>query len=313
MSSTPQPDLVADAAHDVHQLHGLLVIEAGGRLVEQQDRRRQGDGPGDLHLALAAVGQHPRLALGDLLEAELRQHVSRPGARPPAGDAPATEAATSMFWSTVSSRNSFVVWKVRATPRRAMRWEGRRSSGTPSERHLSCRRLVHPRDEVQERGLAGAVRADESHDLAAAHLERHILHGGEPGESLGRVLHDQGHRRGSARPAADGLPAMPSPSPRRRPTSDGATRRGKSPSISRSPSRARRAPDHHDDDDGALHEKRQTRERRQLPLRGAQGRRRGNRVTSAMMLTRNVPTTAPVTLYSPPRTSMVSVRKSSVK
>ena len=48
--------------------------------------------------------------------------------------------------------------------------------------------LVEAGDHVQQRGLAGAVGADDGEDAAAWHVERHVLHGGDAAETLGHAL-----------------------------------------------------------------------------------------------------------------------------
>ncbi len=40
---------------------------------------------------------------------------------------------------------------------------------------VARRRLIEPRQAIEQRGLAGAVRADQSEDLSMAHVERHAV------------------------------------------------------------------------------------------------------------------------------------------
>ena len=51
------PPLVGEPADELGELAALVLVEAGGRLVEQQDRRAGGDRPGDADEPAAAVGQ----------------------------------------------------------------------------------------------------------------------------------------------------------------------------------------------------------------------------------------------------------------
>src|SRR4029077_2686414 len=48
-------------------------------------------------------------------------------------------------------------------------------------------RLVEPADHVEERGLAGAVRADDRDKTAAPDGERHAIHRAHPAEMLGYI------------------------------------------------------------------------------------------------------------------------------
>jgi hypothetical protein len=43
-------------------------------------------------------------------------------------------------------------------------------------------------DEIEARGLAGAVRSDQSNQLARGNGERHILHGHNTAESFSQML-----------------------------------------------------------------------------------------------------------------------------
>ena len=50
-------------------------------------------------------------------------------------------------------------------------------------------RPVQTCDDVEERRLPGAVRADQSHDLTRCDLERDVIDGDDAAEALGHVLH----------------------------------------------------------------------------------------------------------------------------
>ena len=47
--------------------------------------------------------------------------------------------------------------------------------------------LREPGDEVEDRRLAGAVRADQAEDLAVAQVEAGVVDGADPAEALGRA------------------------------------------------------------------------------------------------------------------------------
>ena len=95
---------------------------------------------------------------------------------------------TSTFSKTVSSWKSVVAWKVRTTPRAAIRLG--RSPGylAAAEHDVASGRLVVAADDVEGRGLAGAVRADQPVDLALVHSEGKIVDGGEAAEMPGQFV-----------------------------------------------------------------------------------------------------------------------------
>ena len=64
--------------------------------------------------------------------------------------------------------NGWTIWKVRASPRRAA-WNGRCAvTSSPLETDAAGGRPMHAGHQVDQRGLAGAVGADERDDLALA-------------------------------------------------------------------------------------------------------------------------------------------------
>ena len=67
------------------------------------------------------------------------------------------------------------------------------------EDDLPLRRLVHAGDHVEERRLAGAVRADQADDRALRDHEVDVRHGDEAAELLAHPdrLEDVGHQAGS--------------------------------------------------------------------------------------------------------------------
>ena len=74
------------------------------------------------------------------------------------------------------------------------------------EDDLALVRLVQPRDQVEERRLAGAVRADQADDLALADVERDVVDRDDPAEPPRHVLdREQGHAETLRRAARSGL------------------------------------------------------------------------------------------------------------
>ena len=82
--------------------------------------------------------------------------------------------AATTFSSTVISRNSRVIWKVRPIPRWARFHDGRPSIRLPARGSRPTRRdrVV---DQVEHRGLARAVGPDQSGDRAFGHGERRTV------------------------------------------------------------------------------------------------------------------------------------------
>ena len=81
-------------------------------------------------------------------------------------------SATSTFSRAVRLPNASRRWNVRAMPSRA-RWCGRlRGDVDAVERDVPARRRLQPGDDVEQRRLAGAVRADQPGDAARLDVER---------------------------------------------------------------------------------------------------------------------------------------------
>src|SRR5690606_41231676 len=68
---------MADPADQVPHLGLLAVVEAGARLVEEQQIRLAGERPGDLHPALLAVRQGPGRAVPVAAQADEVEPVVR--------------------------------------------------------------------------------------------------------------------------------------------------------------------------------------------------------------------------------------------
>ena len=65
-------------------------------------------------------------------------------------------------------------------------------------------RLRRAGDQIEQRGLAGAVRADQAEHLAGAHLEAHLIDGGQRAEPLGGAVDPQHGSIGDRRARAAG-------------------------------------------------------------------------------------------------------------
>ena len=75
-------------------------------------------------------------------------------------------------------------WKVRATPSAAISLGRLRGDVAALERDAPGVRLVEARDHVEQRGLAGAVRADDGDDAALGDVDRYVVDRGDAAEAL---------------------------------------------------------------------------------------------------------------------------------
>ena len=120
----------------------------------------------------------------------------------------------------------------------------------PVEDEIARLRLVQPRDHVEERRLAGAVRADQPDDLARVRLDRDVVQRDYPAEQPGDVLdREQGRHprtlkrftRADTLDASAPAPSRCGPVPPRR--SGGSFRRARKtsspPRVARSSARTR--------------------------------------------------------------------------
>ena len=130
--------------------------------------------------------------------------------------------ATAIVSATVSDGKSRASWNERPSPRWAR--AERRDVGDVDPAEVDPPRVDRGEagEAVEQRGLAGAVVADEPEDLAALQLEVDLVDGGDAAEALHQVV---GRRAPATRPvrrhrrrAAGGVG--------RRPTRPGAGRRG---------------------------------------------------------------------------------------
>ena len=94
-------------------------------------------------------------------------------------------AATSTFSSTVSSRNRRMVWKVRARPACADLVGLLVGDVHAVHKDLPAGGRQQAGDDIDQGGLAGAVRTDQAEDLAAPQSEADAVQGAQAGEVLG--------------------------------------------------------------------------------------------------------------------------------
>ena len=91
---------------------------------------------------------------------------------------------TSTFSSAVICMKSRMFWNVRPMPSAVIACGGLSETSTPSNTIVPGGRLVDPRELVEERRLAGAVRADQRDDRAARDREVDVVRGDEAAELL---------------------------------------------------------------------------------------------------------------------------------
>ena len=191
--------------HGLQQFLALARRHAGHRLVEQQHARLAGQRNRDLQQPALAVGQ----VLGPLV-ASRRSGGTAPATarnarpRPCLAPAPATSgrplrgAATPpwpAFPAASCASNSWLIWKVRTMPRRT-RWCGARLRDVLAfERDAAGGGLQHAGQQVDQRGLAGAVGADQRVARAARDVQADVVGGGDAAEALDQALGLQDDRR----------------------------------------------------------------------------------------------------------------------
>ena len=113
--------------------------------------------------------------------------------------------------STLMRSNRATFWKVRPMPSLAMAWRGCGEDRAALEQDVALVGNVEPGQAVEERGLAGAVGADQPGDLARRHVEGHAVERDDAAEAHRNVAHAQ-QRAGGARARARRAIALAPPS-----------------------------------------------------------------------------------------------------
>ena len=103
-------------------------------------------------------------------------------------------APTSTLSSTLRLPNTRPCWNVRAKPSGASFSAGRPVMSRPPNVTRAGVRRVEPGDEVEHRGLAGAVRPDDADELAFVDGERQRVDGGDAAEAARQALRSAGRR-----------------------------------------------------------------------------------------------------------------------
>ena len=200
----------ADLADELAELADLVMVEAAGRLVEEEELRLAGERAGELDALLRAERQAGDRPARPPLEIEIGDELACAGARAPSSPRrtqgkPQRVADDSRCGSANGRRssrsrarsgagNSARFWKVRPMPSSAMRWAGRSRIERPSNRMSPAARRVEARQAIEQRGLAGAVRADEAEDLPRLEIEGHAVERHDAAEAHGDVANRQKRR-----------------------------------------------------------------------------------------------------------------------
>ena len=189
-----------------HQLHEAVVggrIEAGGRLVEQPERGVGDQDAREREEFLLRIAEIDRARVAPCGEADHARASRRPcrAARarpraPPGCQGSAERSITlSTFSNTVICSNSRRSWNERAMPRSAALRGSMPASDLPAQLDLAGVRLEVAGDEVEQRGLAGAVRADQRGDDAGRQIEIDVVRRDHAAEALVDALEAQDGRR----------------------------------------------------------------------------------------------------------------------
>ena len=200
----------------------VAAVSSGGEplggLVEQQQLRLLGDGHRDLEQALIAVRQGRRRLVGPVEEAEELEA----GARAPlAGVEDRAAADQAEVAPGLELHGHPRVLEHRqlgedagdlegardAAP--AARGRGERGDVVAAEEHAARGRRQQPRDQVEERGLPGAVRPDDRAQLSGLDREADAvdgLQGAEGAPEPARLEHRSRHPRTPSRRAVPTSP-----------------------------------------------------------------------------------------------------------
>ncbi len=178
------------------ELRDLFVVQAAGRLVEQQQLRLGDEGARELDPLQRPERQPGRRPSGHVGDPDVVQDLAR---------ATANGAAAKRTRSGVRADEHVVEHGHRAeqldvlerardpAPHDAVR--RRTQKALAGEAHAAGVGLVEPGDHVEEGGLAGAVRADQPDDLPRVDVERDVVDRDDPPEPPRHVPNlEQRHR-----------------------------------------------------------------------------------------------------------------------
>jgi len=183
------PEFVADVEDETGDVLRLFLVHPGDDLVEQNDLRIGGERAGEFDPLLLAVGQRPDDLVADVLDLQELDDFLRALAGEHLLAARAAEVKhrfqdTGLQTPVLAHQN---VVHDRSVLEQCEVLEGASDAEAhiivrgdarhvaPVDEYPSGTGRQHPRDQVEERRLAGAVRADDRNDLAVVHRERDIV------------------------------------------------------------------------------------------------------------------------------------------
>src|SRR5215207_3264004 len=196
---------VRDLPDEPVELRRLDGVAARRRLVEEQHLGLGGERAGDLEALQRAVGQGARRRLAALAEAQEGEELFRRGARlavlpQDGGQAEEVDqerlplaqmAADHHVLAGGHAAEDLEVLERAREPLRGEPFGGQARHVLAGERHASAAGAVEPRDDVEERGLAGAVGADDREHLPGHGGKAHAIDGDDAPEGDADVLRDE--------------------------------------------------------------------------------------------------------------------------
>ena len=191
-----EAELLVDAADQLGEVAALVLVHARRRLVQQQELRIGGHGAHQLQPALQPVGQVAGVLLG--VGAEPDQVQQPVGAldvlllAPDRTGGAEQGVSKGVVGSCVEPQGYVLehrhlgkqadILESPADAQVAKPVRGDADDGLPVEKDLSAGGRHRPGDQVQQRGLAGSVGADEAKELAPGQGQVDVVHRPDPAE-----------------------------------------------------------------------------------------------------------------------------------
>ena len=189
-----QLPVVADLLDEAAEIRDLLVVEPSGRLVEQQQLGLRDERAGELDALQRPEGE--RRATGRCAIAaqpDVVDHLERLGVDVAAARVGADEHVVQHGHRL----EELDVLEGARDPAPHDPVHGRLQQRLAVELDLALVGRVEPRDHVERRRLAGAVRPDQADDLAVQDVEGDPVEGDDPAEPASDIpQRKQGHRPG---------------------------------------------------------------------------------------------------------------------
>ena len=199
-SRTPQPRAASVATASLRTTIAS-GIERRGRLVDEDQRWRQRECRNRARLPPQAAGERPEPLAAPAVEAERRHEHLRPSGRPLAGAPEGVDERDELHHAELVEARRL----VRNEHRRGTR--GARPGRASGDGDRSGIDGEQTGGRVEQRRLAGAVRADEPDDGTGAHVEVDAVEGGKPAEALADAPREERCRRTGGRTARSRPPA----------------------------------------------------------------------------------------------------------